>query len=225
MTDQEVTEIVIPKLEIVFKETTQKILEIAAPLLGQLSRKQLQVVSKHFGGGYINSDRLQRLAAFGRGELPEYLSIKDKTLPYTTWVRLKKDIKSQIRDPHKVTDLLSYSDPQSYTSKVELQDLTRFDWKIVLDEEFGLRDLERQKKFYAQNFNDSMKGVYKPPKEEYNKEVEVYKNLIISKKPGFVVMTSEHYAIEFNLKTMRKLLRDYAIFSFSGKAIDEPVSV
>jgi|APFre7841882654_1041346.scaffolds.fasta_scaffold09136_5 hypothetical protein len=82
----------------------------AAPLLAQLSKPGLREAKKRFKG-FIGAEHIDRLVAFSRGDFPEYLAIRCKSMRLGYFLKLKKKSKEMLRNPNSEVILATPNGP------------------------------------------------------------------------------------------------------------------
>lgn len=71
----------------------------APALLAKLSHVELARYKEMYATKLIPADWIDRLVAYGRGELPEHLARPQRTLRLTSWQRLNQETKKLLSDP------------------------------------------------------------------------------------------------------------------------------
>ena len=125
----------------------------AAPLFAKLSRPGLREAKRKFKS-YIGAEHINRLVEFARGNFPEYLALRCKSMRFGYYLRLKKKSREILWNPNSQISLATVNGEVSkLASECNIFELhqafdPRFDGIVPLSEQrknFKIEPLKQEK--------------------------------------------------------------------------------
>lgn len=146
MTILEADEVILNKIERIICNLQTEMIKVGE-LLAKLSRVGIQAAKKRFCPLPFTKDHIDRLVAHARGQFPEHLALRTRSIRLDDYFRLRESTREILNDPLAQVPVVT---PQGVKTKL-IKDLTFEQLHLVFDPRFNgyVSVDDQQKKLYV----------------------------------------------------------------------------